>query len=144
MQTDHLVLESEKDEPTEPQALTSAMGGAWKSYGFLPALGRRTDSAVADVRQVWQGYLRENGLKVTDLLMDTVHLNFHGDYVMTEALARYLKPPADLTLVDPFQVDGVRTYSIGRDVLWQEDRLELECVGNRIDLVFGLFRLICG
>lgn len=137
LQTDHLVLESEKDEVTEPEALTPAMGGAWKSYGFLPALGRRTDSAVADVRQVWHGYLREYGLKVSDLLMDTVHLNFHGDFVLDQALARYLKPPADLTLVDPFQVDGVRTYQVGRDILWHEDRLELECVGNRIDLVFA-------
>jgi hypothetical protein len=81
-------------------------------------------------RWEWVDYLRDNQLEPTDLLRDEVHLNEHGRWLMAELLKRYM-----VYLPDEPQAewkDTVQTFEVGKDVHWQDDKLTLAFVGNRV------------
>jgi hypothetical protein len=105
------------------------------NYVFLPATARRYGAELADVRNLWKQYLRDYRLEPGALLRDGVHLNDHGNDLMGELVASYLRPnpsrpgPADRSLV--------RTFEVGRDVAWNGGTLGLDFEGNRVVAVCG-------
>ena len=100
---------------------------------FLPGIAKKYGCGLADVRAVWLDYLKTNKLEPKDLLKDGVHLNAHGNFLMSEIINRNLayKP----TLPNDNWKDLVRTVQVGKDVQWKEGKLTLEFEGNRVDAI---------
>jgi hypothetical protein len=65
-------------------------------------------------------------------LIDSVHLNTHGEFVMAECVKACLR--YDPRLV-PAAADGwVKTYVVGKDITWHDGVLRLALEGNRVDV----------
>ncbi|MFO0928319.1 MAG: hypothetical protein U0736_14985 [Gemmataceae bacterium] len=98
-----------------------------------PSVAKKYGTELVDQRRLWKRYLAEYNLRPQDLLRDGVHLNDHGCYLMAEIVNAYLRPTPK---ADPAAwQDRVRTYTVGKDVTWQDGRLALDFVGNRVDVV---------
>ena len=100
------------------------------NYWFLPQIARKYGCALQPQRDEWVQYMRDNGMEPGELLTDTVHLNEHGKWLMAELMKRFL-----IYLPDEPQdewKDLVKTYVIGKDINWQDNRLTLEFEGNRV------------
>jgi hypothetical protein len=131
MQTDHLtswppaVIDPDKDK------------GAWwdnlMNKELLPGIAKKYGCGLADNRSQWFDYLKANKLEPKSLLVDGVHLNDHGNFLMAELVKRYLVLRPDLPS-DNWR-DTVRTLVIGKDVAWKDGQLVLEFEGNRVDLI---------
>ena len=135
LQTDHVTLNEELLEATDPAQAGSMSAAAWKSYVFLPRLASEYGAELADVRTGWKDYLAANTLDASALLRDHIHLNSHGDYVMAELVKPHLvHRPGQL---ETRWRDAARTYYVGEDILWRNGTLELDFQGNRVDVVFN-------
>ena len=100
------------------------------NYFLLPAIAEKYKCSWQPQRWEWVDYLKDNNLEPADLLTDSVHLNEHGRWLMAELLKRYL-----VYLPDEPQdewKDIVKTYEVGRDIQWKNDRLTLKFEGNRV------------
>ncbi len=135
IQTDHITKDEDLDEECDPAKLTAKQGSAWFNYAFLPQTARQYGAELCDQRSEWKRYLRANHLKAKDLLRDSVHLNDHGCYLMAELVKQHLRYRPQQS--DAAWRDLVRTYTVGREVNWQDGRLRLEFDGNRVDLIAG-------
>ena len=100
------------------------------NYHLLPAIARSIGCGWQPQRWEWTQYLKDNNLQPKDLLSDAVHLNERGKWLMAELMERFL-----VYLPDEPKTEGedmVKTYEVGRDIRWQENRLTLEFEGNRV------------
>ncbi len=127
MQTDHANKwpEHRADSFGEQEGLTAKM-----NYWFLPQIAQNYNCALQPQRDEWTQYMRDHNLEPEDLLTDTVHLNEHGKWLMAELLKRFL-----VYLPDEPQDEWkylVKTYVIGEDVKWRDNKLTLEFEGNRV------------
>lgn len=100
------------------------------NYFLLPAITEKYHCAWQPQRWEWVNYLKGNNLQPRDLLVDGVHLNEQGKWLMARLLERFMvylpDEPAD-------EFSGrVTTYEVGKDVSWQGNRLKLEFEGNRV------------
>ncbi len=130
MQKDHVtkwpteVIDDKKDK------------GMWwdnlMNHTLLPDIAKKYGCGLADIRGPWLEYLKANKLEPKDLLKDGVHLNDHGNYLMAELVKRYLVYRPELKDIDK---DSVRTFEVGKDATWKDDKLTLEFEGNRVDLL---------
>ena len=150
MQNDHVTNEKDFDELTDP-AKIQCDGKMWNSFMnfvFLPDTAKKYGCELCDERAEWKAYLKENTLAPKDLLRDGVHLNDHGCYLMAELVKERLRYLPDAPK-DAWK-DLVKTYAVvsrepdagasggpanGQVVAWKSGTLELECDGNRIDLI---------
>jgi hypothetical protein len=98
---------------------------------FLPQYAQKYGCALLDVRSPWLEYLKTNQLEPKDLLKDGVHLNDHGNYLLSELVKRYLVYRPDLPARG--WSDMVRTLEVGKDVAWKGGKLVVEFEGNRVD-----------
>ncbi len=100
------------------------------NYFILPPIARKYGCAWQPQRWEWVDYLKDNGLEPSGLLKDSVHLNEQGRWLMAELLKRFL-----VYLPDEPQdewKDMVRTYEVGKDLQWEDNKLSLEFEGNRV------------
>ncbi len=139
--TDHLAphLGETMQEETDPLKLTKPKPGVhdapWRNRVVLPAVAKQYGAELADVRALWKQYLNDHKLKPSDLLLDGLHLNAQGNYLMAEIILAHLRHRPDLT--EATEDDRVKTYTIGeeRDLQWKNGKLILHFEGNKIDLI---------
>ncbi|MBW3624340.1 MAG: SGNH/GDSL hydrolase family protein, partial [Armatimonadetes bacterium] len=129
MQRDHVT----KWPPENPD--TQQDKGFWWDHMmnnvFLPDIAKKYGAGLADVRGEWLAYLKANRLEPKALLSDDVHLNDHGNFLMSELIKPYLIHRPDLPKTS--WSDMVRTLEVGKDVNWKDGKLTLELEGNRVD-----------
>lgn len=136
MQTDHVNLDSDLGEITDP-ALLKPDGKIWNAfmnYKFLPEVARTYGCGLVDQRNLWKQYLKDNKLPAKQLLKDGVHLNEHGNYLMAELVKAQLVRRGDAA-IDPMNCDMVQTWQVGRDAQWKDGKLTLTFEGNRVDVI---------
>lgn len=135
--TDHLSprLGNTSDEQTDPLKLTPADTFPWMNHVFLPDLSRRYGTELADVRGLWKRYLADHRLAAEALVHDGIHLSAHGNYLMGAIVSAHLRYRPDLS--DTAWKDRVKTYTVGRDVVWKDGTLALPFDGNRVDVIRG-------
>lgn len=102
------------------------------STKWLPELADKYGCEIAEIREPWRRYLKDNRLQPQQLLSDSIHLNDWGNFLLAALIKPHLRykpnspqPPQDL----------VKTYTVGNDVKWQDGKLVLEFEGNRIDAI---------
>jgi hypothetical protein len=74
--------------------------------------------------------LQNNNLEIKDLLVDGVHLNAHGNYLMASIIKSYFATLRETRRVDRY----VRTLTVGKDFSVKGLRVEMPINGNRVDL----------
>ncbi|MEG4940170.1 SGNH/GDSL hydrolase family protein [Microcoleus sp. F4-D5] len=102
------------------------------STQWLPELADKYGCEIAEIREPWRRYLKDNRLQPKQLLSDEIHLNDWGNFL----LAALIKPHLRYNPNSPQpQHDLVKTYTVGSDVKWQDGKLVLEFEGNKIDAI---------
>jgi hypothetical protein len=135
MQNDHVTKPADFTEETDPAKLPPA-GQHWDAFmnhNHLPMLAKKYGAELCDQRALWKAYLTENQLEPKALLRDSVHLNAHGEWFMAECVDAYLR--YDPKLGPSAAEDWVKTYEVGKDVLWQDGKLRLDFHGSRVAAV---------
>jgi len=98
---------------------------------WLPGLCDKYGLALIDVRRYWKQYLQENKLGINDLLTDGIHLNDHGNYLMSSIIKKYFDNLAYLAVSD----NRVKYLKRGKDFSAKSDSIVLPFTGNRIEFV---------
>jgi hypothetical protein len=133
MQTDHAIAANQLPGANDQGKDSSSAWDSLMNYHTLPRIAQKHGCGLVDVRGGWIDYLKANKLEPKALLSDTVHLNDHGNFLMAELVKQYLVYRPDLA--SDRWLDSVRTFTVGRDVNWQNGKLALEFEGNRVDLI---------
>ncbi len=129
LQTDHITKPEELADPSTQPVPTMKNWSAWWNQIFLPDLVKRLEHVeLLDQRVLWRQYLNENHLAPGQLLKDGVHLNAWGCYLMAQLVEQHLVYRPDAPRTWASRVKDEPTH-------WRGNRLELNFVGNRIDLV---------
>ena len=121
MQTEHVSADKDQSWPEK------------MSYELLPEIAKKYGCELANIRDPWKAYLKDNNLEPQALLNDAVHLNKHGNFLMAELLKPYLRYDHKFTK-NPWK-DLVKEYALGKEIQVSKGVLELELTGNRIDLL---------
>jgi len=128
--TDHLgSKEFDGNEVLDP--------GDWKTFmrgTMVPRVADAYDAQLIDITTPWIRYLKTHQLPSQALLKDGVHPNDHGCFLMSRLVARELVHRPDLS-PSPKTNEMVRTYRVGKDVQFAEQKLTLRFDGNRVDLL---------
>jgi hypothetical protein len=103
---------------------------------FLPKIAEKYHCELVDVRSRGQEYLEKYNYQPQDLLRDNIHLNSQGNFLMAQIIKASLKVNPQAR--DIWQ-DRVKTYQINRDLTWENGRLSLEFVGNKVEAIASLF-----
>lgn len=145
LQNEHATGEADLSEETDFDRVPQNSWGAWMSYHFLPETARKYGLELVDQRTPWKTYIRDNNLKPRDLLVDGVHLNERGNFLMAELVKRHLRYDPKLAseagkkLVHEYSYQGgIKT---DRAISVKNNRLTLAFDGNRIDVVAGTPRV---
>lgn len=122
-------------------------GGEWHeqhSMVWLPALAEKLGSGYADIRGPWRQYLKDNGLTVSSLLSDGVHLNAQGNFLMAELIKPFLRVhDKPLTPSEKQNAEAIKTIPVGKEVRWQRGRLICPFEGNRVEVIASPGRKEC-
>lgn len=106
-------------------------------YVSLPTWVNASGHCWANIRTPWKEYLRLHGLVTTDLLAeDQWHTNDDGGQFMRILLRAFLVGRSFPTPMDPWNNARVRTATVGSDIHWDANALDLRFVGNRVDVVY--------
>jgi hypothetical protein len=97
---------------------------------WMPELCRKYGLALLDIRKYWKKYLQENKLEVKDLLVDGVHLNQHGNYVMAAISKNYFDNLAYQGATD----NRIKTLKRGKDFSLKKGVITIPFTGNRVDV----------
>jgi hypothetical protein len=140
MQNDHVTKDVDFTEETDPAKLypNRTNWDAYMDHKFLPKTAKRYDAALCDQRSVWKHYLQDYQLPPTRLLKDSVHLNLQGEFLMAECVKPWLafrNEKDNLRSAQPMNCDLVKTWGVGSEVEWTNNRLTLDFTGNRVDLI---------
>jgi hypothetical protein len=97
---------------------------------WLPELCKKYGLALIDIRTYWKKYLQKNNLEIKELLVDGVHLNHHGNYLMAETIKAYF---------NNLRYDGVSGKRItklqkGKDFHVKNGLITMTIIGNRVDI----------
>jgi hypothetical protein len=135
-QNDHVTNPADLSEETDPSKLWPPSGKYWNAFmnhNWLPALSKRYGTELCNQRGLWKRYLNDNGLEPKDLLIDGVHLNAHGEFLMAQCVKAYLRydPKFGSAAADRW----VKTYEVGKDIAWNDGMLRLGFEGNRVDVI---------
>ncbi|HRI14809.1 MAG TPA: hypothetical protein PLX89_17570 [Verrucomicrobiota bacterium] len=133
----HVLSNNELNETTDPALATDTRTEAWVNYVFSPKIARERGFCFPDNRTAWKAYLRANGLPVSALLKDNIHLNAEGSELLFSVVRFYLKVPRQVPQLDPFNNTRVTTWAVGTAALaWTSNRwLRLPFLGNRVDAI---------
>lgn len=144
LQNEHVTSEGDLTEETDFDKVPQSSWGAWMSYHFLPETADKYGAELVDQRTPWKAYIRDNKLEPHDLLVDGVHLNERGNFLMAELVKPHLiynpkstEPSKKLVHEYSFQ-GGLKT---DKAISVKNNRLTLKFDGNRIDLVAGTPRV---
>lgn len=99
---------------------------------WLPEICNKYGLALIDVRNPWKTYLKENKLEIKDLLVDGVHLNAHGNYLMASIIKKYFATLRDAKPTNKY----VKEMVAGKDFSVKGNKIEIPVNGNRVDLVW--------
>lgn len=135
IQNDHPLVAADMDEPVNAGEITIRSGDAWRNYVFLPEISERYGAELADVRTYWKNYLRGNRLMPQDLLVDAVHPNVQGDFVMGALVESHLRVDEEFP-AEPWR-DAVKEVPLDplRENRGNELEITIPFTGNRVDLV---------
>jgi len=135
-QNDHVTSPADFSEETDPAKLWPPNGKYWNAFmnhNWLPAVSKRYGTELCDQRGLWKRYLTDNSLQPKELLIDGVHLNGHGEFLMSQCVKAYLRYDPKL---GPAAADRwVKTYAVGKDIAWHDGVLRLAFDGNRVDVI---------
>lgn len=134
LQTDHITSEASLTEEMDASKLSPKQWDAWMNRVFLPGTAAKYGACRADIHDLWKSYLLAHGLKPSDLLRDSVHLNEHGEWLMAELLKSYLAPLPVKAGYDP--MDEARVRTVSPLAAGSQGELRVEFTGTRVDLVF--------
>ncbi|HEX8545814.1 MAG TPA: T9SS type A sorting domain-containing protein, partial [Cytophagaceae bacterium] len=104
------------------------------SYIVMPKAAAKYKLEMMDIRTPWGHYVTDNNITADKLTIDGLHLNDHGNFLMSRLINRRLhynsKYPAD-----PYRL--VHTYPVGKDspVNFSTGELTLPFRGNKVDLI---------
>jgi hypothetical protein len=101
---------------------------------ILPGLAKKYNLAVIDVRTAWREYIEKNNVSPSALLIDQVHLNEHGNYLMAGIIKNYFKALPDQAGSTP--EDVYKVIQAGKDFSVKKNTLTVPVTGNRVDLVW--------
>lgn len=147
--TDHLEKFANISEETLPKNLSShnmlnkmhnylnkssrkASWDGWKNYVFLPYISKQYKVELIDVRDSWKDYLITNKIPTSHLLIDNVHLNSQGEFVMSEIVSSYFQSKFS---IKNKALEHEKLFLINRDLKTTSQKLILKCDGNRFDLI---------
>jgi hypothetical protein len=100
---------------------------------WLPSICTKYGLALVDVRNSWKRYLKENKLEIKDLLVDGVHLNADGNYLMASIVKKYFA-----ALHHPEGTDNsVKELTAGKDFRVKRNKLLIPVHGNKVDLIWN-------
>lgn len=136
IQTDHVTQPSDITEEMD-RARVSIAASPWTTFMnqlWLPSLAARYGTALCDPRAVWKGYLQHHRLAPQALLLDEIHPNPHGDWLLAESIKACLR--RDPRLGRSAAEERVKTLKVGDDVRFEHGTLRVPFTGNRIDVVF--------
>jgi hypothetical protein len=97
---------------------------------WMPELCKKYGLALLDIRKYWKLYLEKNNLQIKDLLVDGVHLNDHGNYLMASIIKNYF----DNLSYRGVPGERIKTLKRGKDFSVKKDRIALSFTGNRVDV----------
>jgi hypothetical protein len=123
LQTDHC---GGGDDP----AKTDTGWTAFMNGQHIPAVAKKYNCAIFDVRTGWKKYLLDNKLPQGDLLMDGTHLNKSGCFLMSELVKR------ELVAVPEMKDDFTNTMVKEIPVKFIDGKSCIEFTGNRVELIF--------
>ena len=106
---------------------------AWMNYVFLPNIAKKFDLEFVDMRTEWKKYLKKSNLKPNALLIDDVHLNANGEYLMAEVIKTHLTKK--VSLYDKCFDEYVKDFSIDRMNSTIDRTVQFTIEGNRFDLI---------
>ncbi len=119
IQTDHMAVQNQEWHDRHNEV-------------WLPSICDKYGLALMDVRSVWKAYLKDNNLDLKDLLIDGVHLNAHGNYLMGSIIKKYFASMHEAEAA----VRYVKSKSTGKDFKVKRNKVVIPVTGNRIDLVW--------
>ncbi len=99
---------------------------------WLPEICKKYGLALIDIRNPWKTYLKENNLEIKDLLVDGVHLNAHGNYLMASIIKKYFSSLNNVPATNKY----VKELVAGKDFELKGNNIEIPVNGNRVDLVW--------
>jgi hypothetical protein len=97
---------------------------------WIPELCKKYGLALIDIRKHWKVYLSENRLQIQDLLVDGVHLNDHGNYVMAETIKAYLEN----LKYNGGRDDRIQRLEKDKDFSIKNGWITISVTGNRVDI----------
>jgi len=134
----HVNRDQELHEPIRPDAIEPRTE-AWQNYVLAPALAHELGLCFPDNRTAWKAYLNAKQLPVSALLLDQWHLNADGCNLQSAILRPYLRIPRLTPPLNPFHNGWIASRRVGPGGLeWAGNRLRLEFLGNRVDVVAGI------
>ena len=145
LQNEHVTTEGDLTEETNFDKVPQSSWGAWMSYHFLSETADKYGAELVDQRTPWKAYLRDNKLEPRDLLIDGVHLNKRGNFLMAELVKPHLIYNPKLSIEPWKKLVHEYSYQGGlktdKAISVKNNRLSLKFDGNRIDLVAGTPRV---
>jgi len=133
----HLNYPGEIAEPWTPPDDPEESLGYLAYYIRLPRWANAAGHCWANIRTPWKQYLIMHDLPVAELLReDHWHVNEDGGDFMRFLLKSFLTPKTFSAPMDPWNNDRVRTATVGSDIHWDGNALDLRFVGNRVDVVY--------
>jgi hypothetical protein len=135
MQTDHITSWPKADKVDH----TKDLGPQWDTFmntEFLPDTAKKYGCGLADIHTDWLAYLKGNQLEPKALLVDGVHLNAHGNYLMANLIERHLVFRADLQ--PAADAKEIQDLVVGKDIQWKDGALSATFTGNRVDAIYGV------
>jgi hypothetical protein len=129
IQTDH-IREWPNDHVSEAQS-HSLWWDHMMNDIYLPKYARQYDCGLCDVRGEWLRYLKDNHLQPRQLTIDGTHLNAQGNYLMAAVITHHLVYRPEIE--DLAAGHCVTDLEAARDMKWENGRLEVPFVGNKID-----------
>ncbi|HEX8546832.1 MAG TPA: T9SS type A sorting domain-containing protein [Cytophagaceae bacterium] len=104
----------------------------YDSYGVEPPIAADLKLEMMDIRTPWIKYLKDNKYQYDRLLVDGVHLNDTGSFLLAKLIERHLAYKPKFT-TDPYGL--LTTYEIGKDISFVNNKLTLPFNGNKVDLI---------
>jgi hypothetical protein len=119
VQTDHMAVQNQEWHDRHNEV-------------WLPQIVKKYGLALIDVRHAWKTYLQENKLNLKDLLIDGVHLNEHGNYLMAGIIKKYFETLSTALPVEPYTTILIEDKRLN----FKKKHLNIPVIGNRIDFVW--------
>jgi hypothetical protein len=133
LHSDHIDWMPTGSSSDDPDAIERYEWHNTHSSKWLPQLANKYGCELAEIREPWQRYLKDNRLQSKQLLSDNIHLNNWGNFLLAALIKPHLRYNPNFPQNQAKNL--ARTYVVGSDIKWQDGKLQLEFEGNRIDAI---------